>query len=272
MRITAKQFCTVSIPLEGLVPTMYQDSIGLVTVAMGNLIEPISLGMGYPWRRKDGTFATTFEYIVEWNIINSKLELAQLGWRAAANHCKLHLTQEDMFAIVEAKLLSNEVTLKRRVKTYEELPADAHLMLHSWAWAVGPNAAYGRMLRLLNEKKLAAAVNECTINPQKGTIILRNAMNRQCLLNAQWVLDNGESLDELHYGTPFSGQADSPTHTVVQLQHALSLLGFTLAQDGVFGPKSREALTKFQGIHKLQQDGIAGPLTWAAIQQALRFR
>lgn len=278
-------FIKFSQPLEGVVYTMYQDSKGLVTTGMGNLIEPINLGWGYPWKRKDGSLATQSEYIAEWNTINSIATLAHDGWVAASRYCKLHLDPEDVQAIVEAKLLSNEARIKTHVETYDEMCSDGQLMLHSWAWAVGPDAGYGRMFKLLNAKAYSAAANECDINPKVGTIILRNAANRQLLINAAGVRDMHLDPDVLIYpGTASSGLIKLPQtdgfvrtleeydHQVVTLQHALNMLGFDLQQNGVAGPITNAAVLKFQKSHGLKVDGVVGPLTWHEIHQALRFR
>lgn len=41
-----------------------------------------------------------------------------------------------------------------------------------------------------------------------------------------------------------------------------------LAEDGIFGPKTRAATTSFQRTNGLVADGIIGPLTWAALDAA----
>jgi len=38
-----------------------------------------------------------------------------------------------------------------------------------------------------------------------------------------------------------------------------------LAEDGVFGPKTRTALVAFQARERLVQDGVAGPSTWSRL-------
>src|SRR5215471_13319465 len=53
------------------------------------------------------------------------------------------------------------------------------------------------------------------------------------------------------------------------LQAALNLgksLLPKLAEDGVFGSKTRGRVVEFQGQNKLLQDGIVGPMTWEALK------
>ena len=45
-------------PLEGVVSTMYLDAIGLVTVARGDLIDPVDAALDLPFVYGDGTPAT----------------------------------------------------------------------------------------------------------------------------------------------------------------------------------------------------------------------
>ena len=56
---------------------------------------------------------------------------------------------------------------------------------------------------------------------------------------------------------------------VMWLQAALNLLGYPLEIDGVFGQATFNAVVAFQTDHGLEPDGICGPLTRAAILEAL---
>ena len=57
---------------------------------------------------------------------------------------------------------------------------------------------------------------------------------------------------------------------VRELQRDLNGLGYDCGTaDGVFGEKTKSAVEKFQSDHGLKADGIVGPLTWAAIDEAL---
>ncbi len=55
------------------------------------------------------------------------------------------------------------------------------------------------------------------------------------------------------------------------LQWNLSALGFTVAQDGEFGSETRQAVINFQYTWGLTTDGIAGPITQAAINEAINL-
>lgn len=56
---------------------------------------------------------------------------------------------------------------------------------------------------------------------------------------------------------------------VRQAQQALRHAGMRLAEaDGVFGPRTRDAVTAFQARESLPADGIIGPQTWARLRPA----
>lgn len=52
---------------------------------------------------------------------------------------------------------------------------------------------------------------------------------------------------------------------VVTVQQRLRQLGYTIAADGVFGPKTEAAVRDYQRKCQLARDGICGPRTWAAL-------
>jgi peptidoglycan hydrolase-like protein with peptidoglycan-binding domain len=55
------------------------------------------------------------------------------------------------------------------------------------------------------------------------------------------------------------------------LQRALAGLGYSVGvADGVYGPSTEAALTRFQKANGLTADGLLGPKTLAALRQALQ--
>ena len=56
---------------------------------------------------------------------------------------------------------------------------------------------------------------------------------------------------------------------VKELQRALGTVGYDLEIDGIFGRITQECVKSFQATHGLVRDGVVGPLTWAALQEAI---
>ncbi len=54
------------------------------------------------------------------------------------------------------------------------------------------------------------------------------------------------------------------------LQRALRQAGYNLEIDGIFGRITLECVKSFQATHDLVRDGIVGPLTWAALEEACK--
>jgi hypothetical protein len=66
---------------------------------------------------------------------------------------------------------------------------------------------------------------------------------------------------------PSTVKTGSDSTDIVYLQRLLTEKGFPCTADGIFGEKTREAVTKFQAAQGLTVDGIVGPLTWAELER-----
>jgi hypothetical protein len=69
----------------------------------------------------------------------------------------------------------------------------------------------------------------------------------------------------LHDG--FDGTSPELRDAVKELQELLNADGFALAVDGLFGRSTEAAVKRFQNEQGLDDDGVVGPLTWAALLQ-----
>ena len=91
-------------------------------------------------------------------------------------------------------------------------------------------------------------------------------------VNALSELDSeGQTFYAVNWQVPSNLQNGSRGQSVRQLQFMLRVLSEyvdaipPIAQDGIFGPRTREAVVAFQRYVGLNPDGIVGPATWTAL-------
>lgn len=232
-----KAFYSFTSRFEGAVPWMYLDVKGLVTVAVGNLIDPVSQALTLPFVHPDGTKASGAEIAADWSNIKTRPELAKRGHNEAKRFAKLRLTQEGMADAVLRQVALNEALLRKKFPKYDTWPADAQLAINSMAWAVGAGfdspattkvdgtfpkfaaAMYagdflaaskqcwiGPKYREVEEngkKKLvldpSAAPEECVPDPLNRGVHPRNLANVRLLRNAYIIKLMGSDHSVLHY-------------------------------------------------------------------------
>ncbi len=184
---------------EGTVNSMYLDVKGLVTVAIGNLIDPAPAALTLPFLHADGTPATRVQIAAEWHTVKADTSLAKKGWTAAKKVTRLHLDADGIKKVVQDKLFLNEYILKRRFPEFEQWPADAQLGLLSMAWACGANFNFPKFEAACKRQDFLTAAAECRMaeagNPG---LIPRNVANKILFTNAAKVLA-GISLQSLVY-------------------------------------------------------------------------
>ncbi len=191
--------------LEGAdIPFMYLDSadpVGFVTIATGCLLDPVSMAISLPFVHPGGKAASKAEIVACWQLVKSRQDLRKHGGMIygglAGNTLRLPL--DAIRSLIDRKLLWFEGDLRKVFPAWDDWNACAQMFGISWAWAVGSRARYPKMIALLNAGDFDGAADECTINPQRGTIVTRNARNRMLLRNAQRVRDLGLDPDYLNW-------------------------------------------------------------------------
>ena len=198
----AQQWEPLNRPMEGRVPFMYLDRKRLVTIGVGNLIDPMAAALtpDLPFRWKAsapggraGRPATRDEVIHEWKHVKSHTELASHGGGAFAKVTQLELTNDAIDRLVMRKLLSNETVLKSRTPfaRFDDWPADAQFALLSMSWALGPAFRFPTFQKACEASDFDTAADECSIADGKvdAAVARRNRMNRQMFQNAAAVMD-----------------------------------------------------------------------------------
>jgi hypothetical protein len=210
-------------PFEGVVPWMYLDIKGLVTVGVGNLIDPLELAVRLPFRLRaePHTAASPAQIAEEWRRIKGNAALARAGCRACEPLTELALDDPGIDALIAARLAGNEESLKKAAsfRQFDAWPADAQLGLLSMAWALGPGGPprFPRFAAACRNLDFAAAVTNCAIDEQGNPgVAARNHANRTLFQNAAVVQAGGSGAgydpSELHYPVVLAGAQPAHAH------------------------------------------------------------
>src|SRR5437016_4468956 len=115
------QFRAFNEPFEGSIPYMYLDVKGLVTVGVGNLIDPVDLATALPFRFKNkpgvaapGEPASQEQITAEWQKLKKNTTLAKKGHLACEPITDLELDDDAVNALIAKRLGGNETFLKRQ--------------------------------------------------------------------------------------------------------------------------------------------------------------
>lgn len=200
-------------PLEGRISGMYLDIKGLVTCAVGILIDPVHMAIALPWRRdSDNQLATKDEVRTAWSILKTHQDYSRRSTRAARELTRLHLDDADIDAAVAKKLAENEAFITAHYfYNFAGFPADAQLAIMSMAWAVGPGfpLKFPSFRAAVEAENWLAAREHCTIREEGNPgVVPRNRANRVCFANAAIVTAEHMARDILRW--PNVATADVP--------------------------------------------------------------
>jgi hypothetical protein len=211
-------FVKVQSEWEGVADVMYTDSLGLVTTAIGYLIDsnsnktPMANMNGYgpalviPWIHKsDGQPATQAEIIQDWQTV--KNAHTQSGTYDLPNDKKITqlkippLVIQDLTA---SRMANNEKELLKSLPRFADAPADAQMATHGMAWAMGgafiPVYGFKAFADAFNRGDWAAAKANSAF---KGAAPQRKAGQDKMFDNAAIVAANHLDPDTLWYpGSP----------------------------------------------------------------------
>ncbi len=223
----ANGFIEITKEHEGIVPWPYLDRLGLVTTAIGNLIEDRATGkptenyFEQPWRDASGNLASRAELQEAWDLVKSRQDLAHLGGgnQAFANLTSVRLgppgvgvneITPEILSFVQSVLLNFESIVKQGVPNFEALAADAQLALLEHAWAVGPNMSGWPHLCSALAKNPPDYQTAQIEDHQVGVTAIRDQMTRDLWQNAIDGQFSGADPDILYY----PGTVNSPaTHS-----------------------------------------------------------
>ncbi len=182
-------FISFNSPFEGIVHWMYADVKGLVTVGIGNLIDPLPKGLPFV-DKGTGLPASEAAILADWTRIKGDKSLAKLGHRACEHITQLRLTGTGVERLVYGKLDEMAGYLAKRFPEWEIWPADAQLATLSMAWACGPAFHFPKLEAALRDQDFIAASNECHINETGNPGVKpRNAANVALYINASTAPD-----------------------------------------------------------------------------------
>ncbi len=201
-------FFTFNEPLEGTVPWMYLDIKGFVTVGVGNLLPSAASAAALPFfpEGSPDSPASDAEKRQGWNDVNARQDLARVGHRAFQTVCNLRLSIDDIRALVDSKLLSNETILVGAFPQFPDWPADAQLGLLSMAWALGAGfpATWPRFTAACRARDFARAAADCRMQEAGNPgVIPRNNADQRLFENAARVEkpENGYDPETLYHPT-----------------------------------------------------------------------
>jgi GH24 family phage-related lysozyme (muramidase) len=193
-------FPAFSARFEGRVPYMYLDVLGLVTVGVGNLADPVATAQALPFQFKNrpgiaapGSPATRDQIAAEWQRLKSDPTLKTRGHLACEPITELELSDDAIDSVILDRLAKNETFLKSQqwFPSFDTWPADAQLGLLSMAWAMGPAGpgAFPNFRAACQRFDFTGAATECKMNEAGNPgLIPRNQANVTLFNNAAMVL------------------------------------------------------------------------------------
>lgn len=256
---------TFNAPLEGVVNWLYCDRRGWVSTGIGNKMDETAREMSAPSEQErsaslrlanevvwshgdDGPVASEDDVALGWDAVKGRLDLAESGHLAYENISDLRLSSQEIDSLVLRKLDAMEAVLVGRPEfaNLERWPANAQLAILSMSWALGPMFRFPRFQSHAAVEDWPGCAAECAFGPHEGTILIRNALDRDHFLLADRVTTEGLPIESIAMNLT----------TVFGVQGALIALGYRPgSQDGADGQQTQAAISKFEADQGLDPSG-----------------
>jgi GH24 family phage-related lysozyme (muramidase) len=151
---------------EGATDFLYLDVLGLVTVGIGQLVDPYPLMGGLRFTRADGSQATPSEVSQAWLATKGRQDLKMQGGGAFRYVTKIRATHNSLAAHANAKLARFETDLRATFPDWDTWPANAQLPTLGLCWAAGSHmfAKFPRLTAALRAQDWVTASRECHLN------------------------------------------------------------------------------------------------------------
>lgn len=198
--------------LEGVLYQMYVDVVGVITVAMGNALFSLEDALSLEFRLSNGMPASRQNVIAAWKTLKNDPACASKGHKYSEKLSgnQVFLTEESAQKLIAAKLAQHDKAFSKRFKNWDDVPWQAQMAVHSMGWAMGSGfpAKFPKFSKAFAAGDFESCTEvvgkwpdtkyhkdvpkyQCDISPVKvngelvwGTIIERNLLNRQLLLEA----------------------------------------------------------------------------------------
>jgi hypothetical protein len=182
---------------EGNIAHMYLDTKGLVTIGIGNLIDPISLALTLPFQFKvnnragiaGGKPATVKEIEAEWLSLKNnpnRQVLIRSGAPASARVTDLELSSASRQRLFDRVTNAHEAQLTTCFADFSNWPGDAQLGVMAMAWRLGKYfpPKFPKFTAACQARDFDAAANECNISScaERNQASVRFFTNAACVV------------------------------------------------------------------------------------------
>jgi hypothetical protein len=192
---------------EGRFGYMYLDVKALVTVGIGNKIDPINQALKLEFQPKgaSGSVASAADVTAEWQLVKSRQDLMQQGAPAFDAITKLELSDTGISTLVagHAAAIENYITTNATAQkfyaNFADWPADAQLGFLGVAWGGIPLPQFGwhAFPEACRVEDWATAAKECRISSPIHAG--RNDAHKRMFENAAQAKANGDKIELLNW-------------------------------------------------------------------------